>query len=207
MQPNRTLLRAGLAVGPFYFIVSLAQAFVREGFDLARHPLSALANGFGGWVQTLNLALSGAMVIAAAVGVRRALAPRAGATSWAISGFGLGMIVAAMFPMDPSDGFPVGTPLGMPPTISTSGIVHFAAGGLGFLSLAIACVLLAFAMRREWDRRAFSLSVLAGAAIPTLFVAGMVVPSVGIAGIWLSVITQFTWIGVLSWSLLRANHR
>lgn len=204
MQPSTSLLRLGVAVGPLYFLVSLVQVAVREGFDLARHPLSALANGPGGWVQTLNLALSGAMVIAAAVGVRRALAPRARAASWTMSGFGVGMIVAAMFPMDPADGFPVGTPLGMPTTISTSGIVHFAAGGLGFLSLAIACLLLAFAMRREWSRRAVALSALAGVAIPTLFVAGMM-PSVGIVGIWLSVVTQFVWIGALSWSLLRGK--
>ncbi len=198
---DRRLLQSGLVVGPLYFAVSLAQAAVREGFDLTRHPLSALANGSGGWVQTLNLVLSGVLVIAAAVGIRRALTPRARAATWAMSGFGLGMMIAAAFPMDPSDGFPAGTPLGMPTSISTSGIVHFAAGGIGFMSLAVACLLLGIAMRGVWSRAAVALSITAGIAIPAFFFAGMT-PAVGIAGIWLSVIVQFAWIGAASWDIL-----
>jgi hypothetical protein len=59
---TRTLLRLGVVAGPFYLAVGLAQAFVREGFDFARHPLSVLANGPGGWVQTANFVLTGLMV-------------------------------------------------------------------------------------------------------------------------------------------------
>ena len=53
--------------GPFYLAVGLIQALLRDGFDLARHPLSVLANGPGGWVQTANFVLTGLMVLAAAV--------------------------------------------------------------------------------------------------------------------------------------------
>ena len=35
-------------------VVSLTQAATRAGFDLTRHPLSALSNGDLGWLQITN---------------------------------------------------------------------------------------------------------------------------------------------------------
>src|SRR5262245_4765971 len=102
-----------MVVGPFYLAVGLLQALVRDGFAFSRHPLSVLANGPGGWVQTANFVLSGAMVIAAAVGIGRVLPGwRAGRVF--LAAFGASMLVAAVFPADPMDGFPAGTPLGPP---------------------------------------------------------------------------------------------
>lgn len=56
---TRSLLGWGVVVGVFYLVVGLAQALVRDGFDLARHQLSLLMLGDFGWVQTANLILSG----------------------------------------------------------------------------------------------------------------------------------------------------
>jgi hypothetical protein len=70
---TRSLLGYGVLAGPFYICVSLAQALTRGGFDLSRHEWSLLANGPGGWVQVLNLVLTGLMVVAAATGFRRSL--------------------------------------------------------------------------------------------------------------------------------------
>ena len=53
------LLAAGVVAGPLYVVVSLAQALTRPGFDLSRHPWSALANGDLGWIQMVNLILTG----------------------------------------------------------------------------------------------------------------------------------------------------
>jgi hypothetical protein len=202
---TRSLLRCGLIVGPFYLGLGLAQALMRDGFDLSRHPLSALANGTGGWVQTLNLVLSGIMVIAAAIGFRRVLGARSRGVVWSLMGFGLGMLVAAAFPMDPSDGFPVGTPEGMPTVVSTSGIVHFAAGGLGFVSLAISCFFMVAAMRRRLQPALARFSLVAGIVIPIAFIGGMVLQAPGILGIWFSVITQFLWIAVMARHFYRAS--
>src|SRR5215469_13031521 len=80
---TRSLLGYGVLVGPFYLVVGVAQGLLRPGFSFARHPLSVLANGNHGWVQTANFALSGLMVIAAAVGVARVVGRGARATSWA----------------------------------------------------------------------------------------------------------------------------
>ena len=90
-----------MLVGPFYLVVGVAQGLLRPGFSFARHPLSVLANGDYGWVQTANFALSGLMVIAAAVGVARVVGRGARATSWALAAFGVGVTLAAIFRADP----------------------------------------------------------------------------------------------------------
>src|SRR3954454_12334682 len=71
---TRSLLGYGVLAGPIYVTVSLAQAVTRPGFDLSRHEWSLLATGPHGWIQITNLVLTGAMVLAFAVGLRRALA-------------------------------------------------------------------------------------------------------------------------------------
>src|SRR5829696_4666070 len=76
---TRSLLGYGVLAGPFYVTVALAQALTRDGFDLSRHPWSLLALGAHGWIQIANFVLTGLMVVAAAVGVRRALATGPGA--------------------------------------------------------------------------------------------------------------------------------
>jgi hypothetical protein len=199
---TRSLLRCGVVAGPFYLAVSLIQAFVRDGFNLARHPLSLLANGPGGWVQTANFVLTGLMVLAAAVGFRRLLGPKSRAVAWFLGGFGGAMIVAAMFPADPLDGFPPGTPEGFPTSISTSGLVHFIAGALGFIFLAVSCFFAARAMSRRNVSTLARLSLLCGLAVVLGFFSGMVFPP-GILGIWFAVLVGWAWLGVLSLRLNR----
>jgi hypothetical protein len=194
-----------VVVGPFYLAVGLAQAFVRDGFDLARHSLSALANGTGGWVQTANFVLSGLMVIAAAMGFRNVLRPQSRVAGWILGCFGVSMLVAAVFPADPVDGFPVGTPEGFPTTISTPGLIHFIAGALGFLALAVSCFVVAVAMLRRRNPWMAGLSFLSGVSV----VAGFAMPAVlsasgPVAGIWFSVVVGWTWLALTSVHLYRA---
>ena len=56
---TRSLLGYGVVVGPLYLVAGVAQGLLRPGFSFARHPLSVLANGDYGWVQTANFAISG----------------------------------------------------------------------------------------------------------------------------------------------------
>ena len=199
---TRSLLRCGVLGGPFYLTVGLIQALLRNGFDLARHPLSVLANGPGGSVQTANFVLTGLMVLAAAVGFGRVLGPKSRTVTWFLGGFGVAMIVAAMFPADPVDGFPPGTPKGAPTSISTTGLVHFVAGSLGFTFLAISCFFAAWAM---WRRNVSSLpllSLLSGFAVMFGFFGGMVL-SMGVLGIWFAVVVGWAWLTVMSLRLNR----
>lgn len=199
---TRSLLRWGLLAGPFYLAVGLIQALLRDGFSLSRHPLSVLANGPGGWVQTVNFVFTGLMVLAAALGFGRVLGPKSRAVTWFLAGFGLAMIVAAIFPADPVDGFPPGTPKGFPTSISTTGLVHFAAGSLGFAFLAISCFFAAWVMRRRNVSSLALLSLLSGLAIVLGFVGGMVLP-IGILGIWATVVVGWAWLTVMSFRLAR----
>lgn len=197
---TRTLLRCGMLAGPFYVAVGLIQAFVRNGFDLARHPLSLLANGPGGWVQTANFVIVGLMVIAAAVGLRRALGPRSRTVKWYLSGFGASMILAAIFPADPVDGFPAGTPEGFPTSISTQGVLHFVAGTLGFVSLAVSCFFAARTLSVRNESVPARLSFFSGLIVLVGFFGGPALGSSSAAtlGIWLSVIVGWAWLAILS---------
>jgi hypothetical protein len=109
---TRSLLAYGVLVGPFYVVVSVAQALGREGFDLGRHSWSLLANGPSGWLQVANLVVSGLMTVAAAAGIRRVLDGAPGGTWGArlVGGYGVALVVAGVFRADPADGFPAGTP-------------------------------------------------------------------------------------------------
>jgi len=137
---TRSLLGWGAVAGPFYVAVSLAQASTRDGFDLTRHPWSLLENGSLGWIQSANFVLTGAMVAAFAVGLARA-----GAGRWAprlLALYGAGLAAAGVFTADPMAGFPVGTPAGPAQAPSWHGTLHLAAGGIGFLAMIAACLVL-----------------------------------------------------------------
>ena len=197
---TRSLLVFGMVVGPFYLAVSLVQAVLRDGFDLGRHPLSLLANGPGGWVQTANFVLSGLMVLVAAAGFARALWPTSRAVSWFLGGFGASLIAAAVFPADPVDGFPVGTPEGSPTSISTTGLLHFVAGALGFICLAVSCFVAARALTRRHAPSLARLSFFSGLAIVLGFFGGPALPTASavVLGIWFSVLVGWAWLAVMS---------
>ena len=78
---TRSLLGYGVLAGPFYVITSVVQALAHDGFDLTRHAWSQLAAGPQGWIQMANLMLTGAMVVAFAVGLRRSLPQPLGAAA------------------------------------------------------------------------------------------------------------------------------
>src|SRR6476619_3927758 len=142
---TRALLGYGVIAGPFYVVVSLAQAAVRDGFDLTRHEWSLLANGPGGWVQVVNLILTGLMVVAAGVGYRRALGSGTGGR-WAprlLGVYGGCLVASGIFTADPMGGFPVGTPDGPPVSPTLHGLLHVVFGGIGFLALVAATAVLA----------------------------------------------------------------
>lgn len=196
----RTVLTFGMLVGPFYVALGVAQGLVRDGFSFARHPLSVLANGPGGWVQTANLALSGLMVIAAVMGIARVAPHGSRALRGALVVYALGMIVAAIFPADPMDGFPPGTPLGVPTTVSPTGLVHFAAGAVTFLAMAIACWAGARTMAKRAERGLSRLSLLAGFVVFLGFFGGSALASSvgGVAGIWVAVVVGWAWLAIVS---------
>jgi hypothetical membrane protein len=167
---TRSLLGYGVVAGPFYVTVSLAQAVTRDGFDLSRHQWSLLANGSLGWIQITNFVVTGLMVVAFAVGLRRSLATGP-ATRWAprlIGGYGLSLVAAGVFRADPALGFPTGTPEG-PGEVSWHGLTHLAAGAVGFTCLAAACFVLARRYAADGRRGMARWSRVTGVAFLTGF--------------------------------------
>ena len=150
---TKSLLGYGVIAGPIYVVLVATQAATRDGFDPTRHAASQLANGELGWIQIANFLVTGAMTIAAAAGVRRALGPGR-LSAWGsglLAAYGVGLVAAGMFRADPSDGFPPGTPEGVG-EVSWHGLVHFAVAGIGSACLVTACFVLAAWFARNGER-------------------------------------------------------
>lgn len=165
------LLACGIAAGPLYILLGLAQVLTREGFDVRRHALSLMSNGDGGWVQIVNFIGSGVLVIASAVGARLLLHPGRGGT-WGpalLALYGVGLIGAGIFVADPGNGFPPGTPPGT--TMTRDGLLHFTFGGIGFYALIGACFVFARRFLSLGRRRWAIYSVLTGVAFFCSFAA------------------------------------
>ena len=143
VRVTKSLLGYGVIAGPIYVLAVAGQMATRDGFDPTRHAASQLANGDLGWLQVATFVVTGAMTIAAAVGVHRALGPGR-VSAWAaglLAAYGAGLIAAGVFRADPSDGFPPGTPPGMG-EVSWHGLAHFTVAGIGFACLVAACFVL-----------------------------------------------------------------
>src|SRR4051812_37901950 len=206
---TRSLLGYGVIAGPFYLVVSLAQALTRDGFDLSRHEWSLLANGRGGWVQMLNLVLTGLMVVAAAVGFRRALGTgRAG--TWAprlLAVYGVALVAAGAFRADPMNGFPLGTLDGPPADPTLPGTLHFVAGGVGFLALVAATWLLAGRFRSDGRRVQAAWTRATGLAFLAAFAgiaSGATSPAVNLA-FTAAVVLTWAWLSLTSLQQYRAT--
>ena len=198
---TNALLVCGMIAGPFYIVVSLVQALTRPGFDLLRHDLSLLANGNLGWIQITNLVLSGLLVLAFALGMRRSLRGGQGET-WGpllMGIYGVGLIGAGFFTADPAFGFPAGTPTDAH-TISWHGLLHFITAGVGFLALIAACVVMARRFASQGYRRWAASSLGAG----VLFFAAFVGIATGsgqswsVIGFWIGVLFIWSWISTLA---------
>lgn len=141
---RRGALLAGVVAGPLFVATALVQIGTRDGFDITRHPISLLANGPWGWVQSANFAVAGLLSLIFAYAVvpqlRGGRAAVAGPVLLALHGVGL--ITGGVFKADPAMGFPAGAPAGYPEQLSTSSIIH-AFAPLGFLALIAACLVLA----------------------------------------------------------------
>jgi len=204
---TRSLLGYGVIAGPIYVAVSLAQALLREGFDLTRHEWSLLANGPWGWIQVANLVLTGLMVVAAAVGYRRRMTSGPGRrwTPRLLAVYGASLVAAGIFTADPMLGFPAGTPDGPPASISIHGILHIVAGGVGFMALIVATFVLARRFGHEGRRMYAAFSIATGAVFLAAFAgiaSGSSTPATNLA-FTAAVILMWVWVSATSLRLYR----
>lgn len=202
---TRSLLGWGVVVGVFYLVTGIVQGVMRDGFEFSRHPLSLLMHGDTGWIQTVNLIVSGVMVLAASVGFARATEGSKGGRAGAIllGIFGLSLIGSGAFPPDPVSGFPPGT---ADPQATTAGILHLAFGGIGFVALAAATFVMAGWSARRGDGGDAALSRLSGALILIGFAGGaaLATQTMGVVLLWIAVVVGWAWIAFMSVRLYRS---
>jgi hypothetical protein len=203
---TRSLLGYGVIAGPVYVVVSLAQALIRQGFDLTRHAWSLLSNGGLGWIQVTNFAAAGLMTVAFAVGLRRA-----GVGTWTprlIGLYGVSLVAAGVFRADPALGFPRGTPTSAN-TVSWHGMLHLLSGSVGFLCLIAACLIVGRAFAAEGARGWAVYSRVTG----VVFLAGFAGVASGSHGALTTlpfaaaVVLAWSWITALSVRLFRSPAR
>ncbi len=202
---TRSLLGYGMIVGPLYLIVGVVQGAAARGIRL-RAPLAQRARqrsrGVGADRQLRRVRRDG---VAAAVGIARVVGRSGRATYSFLAAYGVSMLGASIFRADPVDGFPVGTPLGYPTSISTPGILHFVFGMIGFVSLGISCLLAARLMSRRRQPALARVSLVAGLIVLIGFFGGAALGGAGILGIWISVVVGWAWLAVLSRHLYRVS--
>jgi len=200
---TRSLLGWGVVAGPFYVVVGLVLAITRPGFDLSRHALSLLTLGDLGWLQRSNLAVTGLMVIAAALGILRAIRNGRGLAIGVLTAVdGLALVLSAVFVPDPVTGFPPGS---QGRVMTVGGILHLVFGALGFLAIAAASVAHGAWCRSIGDARSGTVSFALGAVVVLGFFCGAALASspVGIALLWLAVLAQFAWLALASAQIYR----
>jgi hypothetical protein len=213
-ESTRRLLRCGAAAGPVFVAVFLLEGAMRDGYRPLRHPVSSLALGPRGWIQTANFAVAGTLFLAGAAGLARAGEAMASnrATPALIGAAGAGLIAAGALTTDPVSGYPPGTPEALTHP-SRTGAAHNLAAIPVFVGLPAAALAYGW---RSWrsGRRRFGL-YSAGSALTMLTTMALAGAGFGqsprlvsLGGLFqrVSIITGFAWVTALSAQALRCVH-
>jgi hypothetical protein len=204
---TRSLLGYGVLAGTVFEASILIQGLTRHGFRIAHDDASLLSNGPLGWIQIATFLVSGAMTIACALGMRRALADRVGGT-WGprlIAVYGAALMAAGLLRADPAGGFGPGAPAGKAAHVSWHGAGHLVSGSIGFTALIVACFVLARYFTRERRRGLAIYSRITGLAFLAAF-AGVTTGSSSSAIVlpfYAGVLIAWIWIAVTSVHLYR----
>ncbi len=203
---TRGLLRCGLAAGPVFVAVFLAEGAVRDGYRPLRHPVSSLALGPRGWIQAGSFVVTGALILAGAAGLAldSDLAAGSRTAPVLIGAAGAGLIGSAVFTTDPVSGYPPGTPDALAEP-SRAGVAHDLAAIPVFVGLPAAALACSW---RSWraGQRGFALysASTASTMLTTMALAsaafGQSPRLVNLGGLLqrASIITGFAWLSALS---------
>jgi hypothetical protein len=215
------LLGCGV-VGPLLFIVVfLIEGATRPGYNAWKTDVSYLALSNQGWEQIANFLVCGSLCIAFAVGLRRIWRTGRG-SAWGpllVGLFGLGLVIAGVFVIDPGEGYPLGAPLSGSALQTWHGWMH-AINGLLFFNVVLpaACFVLArrFAadpQNRRWARYSW----ITGALILVLSIpiSTFILPFAVYAGIpvgdgfiqRIEISIGWAWVALTAWQLWRQERR
>jgi hypothetical protein len=203
------LLACGIAAGPLYLGAATLLALLSPGFDPSRHAASMLALGPFGWAMVANFVIVGLLVLACALGMRRALAEGRGsaAVPALLAIHGVALVLSGVFPADAGFGYPPGAGAGPPDPMTTAGGLHMAAGGVAFLALVAAALVWAARERRIGSARWAAFSASAG----LLYLVGFGAIAGSAGARWanllltLAVVVGWVWLSATA-ARIRAGH-
>lgn len=204
-------LLAGSAAAILFVTLDIVDGLLRPDYSILRHWVSHRALGEFGWLGTTSLLATGLLVVANGVAL---ISSGRKATGWSwyphvILLAGTALLVAAIFPMDPSLGFPTQS---VPPAATLSGSIHDIAGPVFMLSLAVGAFLSRrFVGQLRPDAPSLRYGWVVGTAIVVLFVLTSVLVSLDFANVlpsaWSGISERgtiylgLTWNALVSWRL------
>ena len=208
---TKALLACGAIVGPLFIVAFLFEGATRANYDSLRFPVSSLALGDYGWVQSANFVVAGLLTLAFFAGLRRTPVQGKGST-WGpllVGVWAVGLLGAGVFVTDPVSGYPPGTPDRLSGN-SWHGALHDLFSLLGIVALAAAC----FTFGRWFFRRGKRAWALYSAASGVVFAVTFVFSSAGFAQVAglvdlagllqrVAVAVVFCWLTLLTVHVLR----
>jgi hypothetical protein len=202
---TRALLACGVVAGPMYVMVTLAEAFTRDGFDLRQHRFSWLTTGELGWIHQSSMVGVGVLTLLLALGVRQLLRTGRGAV-WAprlLALFGAAYLVGGLLRADAVVGFPPGTTAEMVQR-TWQGAAQNASRGISTLLLLAMSLVFASRFAAE-GRRGWAWCY--GAGIPVVFAALTAVGRVigGNPTALAFLVTPWIWVTALAVHLYRSE--
>jgi hypothetical protein len=148
---RKQLLMGGALAGPLFLTVFTAHGAALADYDPRRHPVSSLALGPHGWVQTANFLVTGLLYGGLAVALQRPgpRAPRSRLGASLVGAAAAGLLGAGTFLTDPISGYPPGTPEASPGYSGTAAALHDLLSIPTFLGLPAAAAVYARAFTRQ----------------------------------------------------------
>ncbi len=206
---TKTLLACGAIGGPLFVVAFVLEGATRANYDPLRHPVSSLALGDSGWTQTANFVVAGLLMVAFAVGLRRAFRPPEGST-WGpllVGVWAIGLLGAGVFVTDPVSGYPPGTSEEV--RYSWHGALHDLFSLPGFVALSAACLVFGRRFAARGERGWAIYSAVTGLVFAVAFVLasagfGQADGLVDLAGLFqrVAVTVGFGWLSLLAVRLL-----
>lgn len=180
---TRPLLYCAL-FAPVAFVVGvLVEGATRPSYSAWRHAVSQLSLGPGWRLNVTMILLGAAGLLGLAISLPRTL-PKSDRPRWTprlVATAGVALMLLALFPVDPSLGYPPGQPA----VHTWHGLIHGIVGTVLFAALAAAPLTLARHLRgrTDWSSwRPYSLATGLGVAVA--YAVTVVLASLDQAGVW-----------------------
>ena len=209
------LLISGLVSSIIFTSLWIIQGMFASGYNPLKHPVSSLIFTPFGWIQSINFLITGALLIIFAVSLAKLKEsenlPFSGILLIAICG--IAWIFVGIFPTDPLNNFPIGTPiLNIFPTFH--GFLHSIFANIFFYGIALSSIIFAvkfsknnsLKIKNSKNRSWLSiLSYILGILVALFFT----LTNLGFAQLFglgnfpglfqrIALISGFSWIGIIS---------